>query len=399
MVDARAGASSYPDKEPASGHSPLAFGAVIFLGVLALCIIGVAPALLGALVDEHRLSASGIGVTAMLELLCMGVTTGLAGAFLKAERLRIVGLIGALFLAAADVGTIHASGGGIFLIRAFAGIPEGLLLWITVGMIARSDTPERVAGIFFTSQVVVQLTLASAMTVAIIPRFGADGGFAALALVTLTGIVAAMVAPCRFGPLTQAAGTSGPPPARGIAALLGTVFFVAANGAVSVYLHPLAHQAGLSAGVARTALTLSLAAQILGGLLATALAGRVRYFPIFLGVGAGFCAIWIVYFGHPAPALFIGATMFSGLLALVVGPFLVPMTIEADPSRRAAMQSAGAQLFGGALGPLFAALVVSDKNVHAVLFLGAGLLALGLCVIAGLHFTSHRPSDPASMQA
>ena len=322
----------------------------------------------------------------------MGVTTGLAGAFLKAERLHIVALIGALLLGAADVGTIHASGGGIFLMRAFAGIPEGLLLWITVGMIARSDTPERIAGIFFTSQVVIQLALATAMTLVIIPKFGADGGFAALALVTLTGIIAAMLAPRRFGPLTQAEGTSGLPPPRGLIALLGTVLFVAANGAVSVYLQPLAHQAGLSAGVARTALTLSLAAQICGGLIATALAGRVRYFPIFVVVGVGFGLIWTVYAGHPASMLFIGATMLGGVLALLVGPFLVPMTIEADPSRRAAMQSAGAQLFGGALGPLFAAFVVSDANVHSVLILGGALLVAGLGVIASLHFTSHRPA-------
>lgn len=392
MVDQDVAAS--PVKESSTpAHSGVEFSAVILLGVLALSIIGVAPALLGALVDEHRLSESGLGLTAMLELLCMGVTTGLAGAFLKPERLRVIGLIGSLLLAVADVATIRAKGGGVLLIRGLAGAPEGLLLWITVGMIARSDTPERVAGIFFTAQVVVQLALAALLTAAVLPHLGADGGFAALGLTTLTGMAASMVIPRRFGPLTQAAGTTGPPPPRGLVALLGTMLFVAANGAVSVYLQPLAHQAGLGSDVARTALTCSLAAQILGGLLATVLAGKVRYFAVFLGVGLGFLAIWLVYSIHPVAFLFIGATMLSGLLALLVGPFLVPMTIEADPSRRAAMQSAGAQLFGGALGPLCAAFVVSDRNVHSVLVLGAGLLAAGLLVIASLHFTSTRQTQ------
>ncbi len=389
MVDQSAEAPP-PTPGPALPPTRLEFSAIILLGVLALGIIGVGPALLGALVDEHRLSASGIGLTAMLELLCMGVVTGLAGAFLKAENLRVIGLGASLLLAVADASTIHASGGAILIVRALAGVPEGLLLWITVGMIARSETPERTAGIFFTSQVVVQLALAAAMTAFVVPKFGADGGFAILGLVTLAGIGAASVAPRRFGPLTQAAGTTGPPPPRGLIALFGTLLFVAANGAVSVYLQPLAHQAGLSAGVARIALTFSLAAQILGGLLATALAGKIRYFPIFVVVAVAFASIWAVYSGHPAAWLFIGATMLSGVMALLVGPFLVPMTIEADPSRRAAMQSAGAQLFGGALGPLLAALVVSDKNVHAVLILGGGLLVLGLGVIAYLHFTSPR---------
>ena len=50
----------------------------------------------------------------------------------------------------------------------------------------------------------------------------------------------------------------GAPPPRGWFALLATVVIVAANGAVSVYLEPLAHQAGLSANVARLALFVSL---------------------------------------------------------------------------------------------------------------------------------------------
>ena len=41
--------------------------AVIALGVIALLLAGVLPALLGALADEHRISASGIGLTATFE--------------------------------------------------------------------------------------------------------------------------------------------------------------------------------------------------------------------------------------------------------------------------------------------------------------------------------------------
>ena len=68
------------------------------------------------------------------------------------------------------------------------------------------------------------------------------------------------------------------------------------------------------------------------------------------------------------------------------------MAIEADPSRRAAVQSGAAQLFGAALGPMLASVVVSDHDIHGALYLGTGLLLTGLAIIAGLHFTAkHGP--------
>jgi hypothetical protein len=360
--------------------------AVIALGVIALNIVGVAPVLLGALQDEHRLSASGIGVTAMLELLSMGVSTALCGALLKSARMRAVGVAAALALAGLDAIGVHASGLGVLLARTAAGVPEGALLWITIGMIARSKTPERWAGAFFTGQTLAQLILAGLFWLWILPRFGADGGFWALGLATLIGVPAALAAPSRYGPLTQAQGLSGAPPPRGWAALLATVVFTSANGAVSVYLQPLAHQAGLSAEVARFALFASLIAQVCGGLAATLSAGRVRYIAVFAGCVAAYLIVWGVYGVGNLPAwLFIVVTMISGAASLLVGPFLTPMTIEADPTRRAAMQSGGAQILGGALGPLVASFLVGDADVRGVLVMGVTALLIGFAMIFTLH--------------
>jgi hypothetical protein len=369
-------------------------GAVIVLGVLSLDIIGVAPVLLGALQDEHRLSAAGIGLTAMLELVSMGLVTGLCGAFLKPERMRIIGLIAALALAVLHVAGVLASGGGVLLVRTAAGAPEGILLWITVGMIARSQTPERWAGVFFTCQVIAQLALAAVFWLVILPRFGANGGLWALGLTTLIAAPVALMAPSRYGALAPDQGLSGAPPARGWAALVTTVVFTSANGAVSVYLQPLAHQAGLSANVARIALVASLVAQVCGGTLATLLAGRVRYVVVFAGCVAAYLIVWVVY-GVSAPAwLFIAVTALSGVVTLMVGPFLTPMTIDADPTRRTAMQSAGAQIFGGAAGPLVASFLVSDDNVRTVLVMAVAALLVGFAMIFAIHATAKKGARP-----
>jgi hypothetical protein len=64
------------------------------------------------------------------------------------------------------------------------------------------------------------------------------------------------------------------------------------------------------------------------------------------------------------------------------------MTIEADPSRRAAVQSGAAQLLGGALGPFLASMVVDEHHSRGALYLGGALMLAGMAIIAWLHFTT-----------
>ena len=371
--------------------TPLESGATIGVGVNSLLVLGVFPVLLGALADEHRLSNAGIGQMATIELLAMGLATAAAGAFLKPHRLRAIAVATSLGLGLANMLTAQASGAALFPLRIAAGALEGVLLWITVSMIARTVTPERWAGVFFAAQTFGQLVLAIVLAVWIMPRFGAAGGYIAVAAASLMGIGPALVIPHRFAPLPVAPGEGGAPPLRGWLALGVTVIYVASSGAVSVYLQPLAHQAGLTAGIARSANWLSLGAQVAGASLATLLAGKVRYFTVFVAVSAATLWVWWV-FGHSAPGwLFIAANTFAGLTSIFLAPFLVPFTIEADPSRRAALQSGAAQLLGGALGPSLASFVVSDQDVRGVLWLGAVLLLSGLAGVAMLRFTRLAP--------
>ncbi len=362
----------------------------IGVGINSLLVIGVMPALLGALADEGRLSAAGIGQAATLELLAMGAATAAVGMALKPRRLKLIGAAASLALAGLDLATLAGSGPGLLALRAGAGAVEGVLLWITVSMIARTLTPERWAGVFFTTQTLAQLLLAVALALWVMPRFGANGGFVALAVASLLGLAPALASPSAFAPLPLAPGEGGAPPLRGWIALVATLIYIAAVGAVSVYLQPLAHQAGLTTDIARTALWISLAAQVAGGAAATALAGRVRYFTVFLLTSATYLGVWWVFSRHSPAWIFIAANASSGFMGLFLSPFLVPMTIDADPTRRAALQSGAAQLLGGAAGPWLASLLVGERGVHAVLWLSAALLLSGLAIVAWLRFTAAR---------
>jgi hypothetical protein len=365
-------------------------GVAIAMGVVSLMLAGATPVLLGALADEHRLAVTRIGDTAMLEALTMGLTAALGGALLKPVRLRLIGVLAGLALAATDLAMTRASGVGVMAVRAAAGVPEGLLLWITIGMIARTQTPERWAGAFFTASTLSQFAVAAALTLAVVPRLHADGGFVVAAILVLVCAPVALFGASRYAPLPGGGGDGGAPPPRGWVALAGTVLFTAAGGAVTVYIMPLAHQARLGAGVAAAALTASLAVQVLGSALATAVAGRIHYFAVFVTTTLVTLACWAVYMFWPPAWLFVGAAMVTGFVGLLATPFLVPMTIEADPSRRAAVQSGGAQLFGAALGPFLASRVVGERDVHAVLVLGAALLISGLTIFGALHLTARK---------
>ena len=361
----------------------------IVLGSLALLMVGVMPALLGALADNGRLSAAGIGQCATLESLTMGLSAGAAGMALKARHLRWISAVAALALALLDFASMPASGAGVLLLRTLAGIPEGILLWITIGMIERTETPERWAGFFWTALVAGQLLMALSF-VWIIPKFGTQGGFATLGMTALFGLVAATRTPNFYGDLPVNPEESGAPPLRGWWALFATLLYTAASGAVMVYLQPMSHEAGLSADVARTSLWVSLAAQVAGGFLATLLAGRVHWFTVFCFSTLLFISGWFVLTIHPPAWLFIAANGWIGLVIVLIGPFLVPMTIEADPSRRTAMQSGATQLLAGAFGPLLASFVVSDGHVFGAVWLGTGLILGGLVLMGALHVTALR---------
>ena len=368
---------------------PLSEGlACIALGVISLLLAGVLPEVLGALVDEHRLSVSGIGLTATFEALAMGLTTAAASTWLPAARLKSIAFAGLIVLALADYATMQAHGAAVMIVRTLAGVPEGILLWVMTSMIARTKTPERWAGVFFTLSTSSQLAIAFAFARWVLPQHGADGGFAGLAAISVAGLAVVVCIPARLAPLPKPSGESGAPPPRGWFALLATLIYVGATSTVGIYLQPLAHQAGLGVDVARTSVWVSLAAQIVGGLAATALAGQVRYFTVFIAATITFLAVWAVFLVHPPGWAFIAANAAGGLMGLFMSPFLIPMTIEADPSRRAAVQSGGAQVLAGALGPFATSFVVGDNDVHGAIFLGSAGLAAGLAMIAALHFTS-----------
>jgi predicted MFS family arabinose efflux permease len=369
------------------GIRPTAFqlGVILLVGVCGVMIAGLQPLLLGTLAQEGRITAAQLGHAATAELLLMGLASAYAGARWKAERLRAIGVISSVLLAALNVATIWASGETITLIRALAGVPSGILIWITIAMIARSPTPERWSGIYLTVQTLAQFVLASALTAWVITRSGANGGFVALAVLCVISAVAAFALPTRFAPLVADSSASNMPNARGFVALAATFLWMAFIVGVWVYAEPLSRQAGHAPTVAGVAVSLSLACQVLGGIVATVLAGRVRWFPALMLCSLLYIACLLAFAALPSESLYLATSSVFGFLWMFSLPLLVPMVIAADPTRRAALLVGGAELAGGSLGPLFASFVVTDADVRGSLVFGAVALAVTVAIVFALH--------------
>ena len=93
--------------------------------------------------------------------------------------------------------------------------------------------------------------------------------------------------------------------------------------------------------------------------------------------------VWILGTRPTATLFFVDAAIF-GFIWLFILPFMVPMLIEADPSRRAAVLTTGVALLGGSIGPTVAALLISPENTRGALWLGAGCLAACFAIATGL---------------
>jgi hypothetical protein len=369
------------------GDKPTALqlSVILLVGVCGVMIAGLQPLLLGTLAQEGRITAAQLGHAATAELLLMGAASAYAGGRWKAERLRAIGMTNALVLAALNVATIWASGEIVTLIRALAGVPSGILIWITIAMIARSPTPERWSGIYLTIQTLAQFVLAAALTAWVISRAGANGGFVALAVLCLISAVAALLLPNGFAPLVADNAGSNMPNARGFVALAATFLWMAFIVGVWVYAEPLSRQAGHAPTVAGVAVSLSLAFQVLGGATATVLAGRLRWFPVLMFCALVYVVCLLAFAALPSESLYLVTSTVFGFLWMFSLPFFVPMVIAADPTRRAALLVGGAELTGGSLGPLFASFVVSDVDVRGSLGFGAVALAVTVAIALALH--------------
>jgi hypothetical protein len=104
--------------------------------------------------------------------------------------------------------------------------------------------------------------------------------------------------------------------------------------------------------------------------------------------------VWILGM-RPSAVLFLVDAAIFGFIWIFILPFMVPMLIEADSSRRSAVLTSGVGLLGGSLGPTMAAMLISPDNTRGALWLGAGCLVICFLIATALRMMI-RPRSPTA---
>jgi hypothetical protein len=292
-----------------------------------------------------------------------------------------------------DLAIVGMSDDLIVANRAAAGVVEGILYWLLTNMIARSLVAERWSGISMTVMTVVPLLLATVLPLGIMRDYGVHGGYVALAVLALIGVIASLFLPRSLTPLVGPA-QEGPPVGalrlRALAVLASAFLFQTCITATWAYLQPLSARAHHPATTISVAVACGLGAQVCGSLLAAVTAHRVPFFRV-LGVGFPLVGVSVlVILGLPGPGVFVLTIICFAFLSQFLIPFELSLTISADPTRRAALLMSPVQMLGGSAGPLLASIAMaasgSTKNAAQV-----SLAALGCAMILALFAYASRP--------
>lgn len=368
--------------------------AFLAIGSIALIMAGAQPVVLGGLADAGRLGVDQLGWAVTLEFLAIGLGVGLADAFLPLHRCKLIGCVGALALTAVNLLGLEASGLGILLVRAFAGVSEGALVWLTTLMIVRSPTPGRWGGVFLISQAVLQVACAAGIPILVSPVLGANAGFATLAASALLAVALALLLPNRLAPLSTCQadkeGRAEAIPKAAYVSLVAVFLLFSFFIGFLAYLEQLAGQAGLTSVQGGLAVATALGSSIVGSGLAAVQADRIPYHRAFLACLPVFLIVLVGLGRLPGPQAFIA---FAGLHGFVWG-FLQTLqptfVIESDPSRRAALRAPSVQAVGAAAGPLLCSFFVSAHEVRGALVAAGVCLAMSFGLAMMLHWSRLR---------
>jgi DHA1 family inner membrane transport protein len=355
--------------------SPAQVAAALAVGTIAVLMVGVQPILLGELVEARQVSLEGVGIVAMAEIIMLGLGVVLGDALLPGARLRLITIVAALCAAGLDLLTLQATGDGAMTgVRAAAGLAEGVLIWGTTGVVVRTANPARVGGIFFVAQTLAQALLGAVLANAIIPRWGWQGGFAALGLLALVPCLLAFLQPARLLPLAPPA-VSGFRWSAATLLPLAVIFLqLATLGSFWAYLEPLGKAAGFDARAAQTLIAAVLAMQVVGGSVAALAVRRLTVVPTLVACSVLLAAVTTTIHQLPGGSTrdFALACALFGFVWLFMLPFHIGLAFRADPSGRLAGLVPAAQLLGSAFGPLTASFIIEGDNAGAVPLLSAG---------------------------
>lgn len=367
--------------------------------VTAYLVLGLYPLIFADMLAAGRATIPQLSRIATTDFLTVGLVSLAAPRFLSLERVRLKAFCAAMFTIAGNLWSTQLNGDAMILSRLVAGIGSGVLIWLQYAYVARTAKAGALSGIYLAVYVVGAVGVSYFTSSLIVPRFGVNGTFVAMAgIAAVTGVVA-LFGPKRFESMpvedrvsgAAASGRALPVPAL---LVLASAFFMNASSAtVWIYFEPITAAANISRSVSDTAAELSLILQAVGALLGASLCGKLHYKRVLIAVGlaAAFQCAYLM-FGHITALTFTLVVDSMGLIGYAMIPFEIAMLIDSDPSRRSVDYFSAPVVLGSGIGPLLASIVVSDHDVRGGVALSLlwAILSFGT-LIGAMVILANRP--------
>lgn len=374
---------------PEAGAPLEAFAGAALLAA-AMTAFGMAPLFFGALAEEKRLALSQVGLAVPIQAIIMGIVNLGADAFLERKRQRVLTAVCAIVFALLQTLYLRQSGTGALVLCALSSVPQGLILWVAMGAIARSPVPAQYMAYSEIALTLLKLLVSSLLAAILIPRWGINAGFVAAAAIMSIALLAAFA----LGDDSRAAQIKERQPAapltiEGWIALIAVLMVWSGTMALLSYLLPLASAAGLPRQAANGAFVALLIGQILGGVIAASFSKRLPYLTaLAIGVVIAICTLFGFYLSRTAWQFWSAAAAF-GLAFALAAPFIMPFLIAVDPTRRAAGKFMGAALVGSALGPLLVSRFVGSAGAESALYMAGIAFAVASVIVTALCVSKH----------
>ncbi|RUX95385.1 MFS transporter [Mesorhizobium sp. M7D.F.Ca.US.004.01.2.1] len=339
----------------------------LWIGSVGLLILGLQPVLLGALYTEGHVSGDELALVATAEMIAIAIGSAVVAMLLSARNMRWKSAILLLLLALANVWTAYAaSANTLIAARALAGLAEGGLVAVATELIARSRRAERIGGFFVTMQTLAQCALALLLALYVIPAAGSAGGFIVLAVVCVVSLAVAFTVPGDYADLPKEENLANVLTVPSMTALLSVFCYFMFFGAVWAFLEPLGAQYGIDGRTVGLIVSASLAVQVLGAMTATVFEARIDYRAAIATIGVVALVCSLVLASGPGLTIFWIAALIMGFILLFIVPYQIRLAITADETRTAVLLVPAAQLFGLAIGPIAASLLIDGKDFRPV---------------------------------
>ena len=357
--------------------------AAIWIAVVGVISYMFLPLIVGGLADDLGFSHRELGYVGAAEAGGMGVANALAVFWVRKWNWRSVIVVSATLMVVANLWSIEATSfSSMFLARSLDGLAGGSLIALGVACQSDNSRSDKVFGYFIATEMVFS-SLGFFVLPSIQADFGVDGIFTALAIISISGGLAALVHP-RKG-LASRDPTNGNASALkltavSVLALSGALLFFMSQGGLWTFVERIAVASDIDAVTTGRVLAVSSLFGLVGALGASIVARKIGQLRAFLLVLVGELVCINLLHGHVEVWSYFASISLFILFWSMGLPLMLSQFNRLDKSGQLVILLYAMGKLGYTLGPAVMGLLIFGNSFFYVLVATATICTAGLGV-------------------